>query len=665
MIWRNETVANAGHIYVSPFGWQVMKSQIIEQLGQADILLPSLVMEGLAANDRIKVRMSALQAAAHHARQPDRPAADLHVECRAAGIAPAALATLIGGAHLAGDGRIAAPNLARLMKEIHDDVTTMIRAVSAGKPSDGETASARLAAIRTAGSLEALNEIEIARVAKLTGVEQDGADSLHRLVMDLHKALNRLATDCAEEILAGAHVFGLHLDDRSPVESFMQGLNETRALKFNHPGLETMATRSGGRLLIQNDIGTTDAHVVVIAVKKNSVTVTYTDVHRARAKFFIGLFEKFPAKWSGLDRHVAAGLGDDNVFFLVTGQYQAESAGDRNAFLTCIGAGLVFLIDWNKARKLLRTWVAKDDAARILEWAARQRFGHRAFLELGGNELIGAAVRNAAPTRIGFGERLDQALGRNAAVDFLKTAMRVSTEALGAGQSVRLVRDQIEADLVRHLERVDSALLAIVLRQVGLAHDMTAAIAQHIAALRAGRPVDGKLLTTRAGLIERKADRIAIEARKEVTRLNAGPIIEQLVDRVEEAVDELEQAAFIASLAPAGIDPALLSALAELCAVATTATEAAASGLAAAVEVPEGRRADSEDALAAVTRLIDAEHAADSRERDVTARVFAGGFDVATSLCVLELARAIERATDRLAGFGHLLRRHIMTGLSA
>ena len=243
--------------------------------------------------------------------------------------------------------------------------------------------------------------------------------------------------------------------------------------------------------------------------------------------------------------------------------------------------------------------------------------------------------------------------------------MRVSTEALSAGRSVRLVRDQIEADLIRRLERVDSALLAIVLRQVGLAHDITAAIAHHIAALRAGRPNDGKRLAARAGLIERKADRIAFEARTEAGRLNAGPIIEQLVDRVEEAVDELEQAAFIASLAPAGIDPALLSTLAELCAVATTATEAAASGLAAAVEVPEGRRANSEDALNAVIRLIDAEHAADARERDVTARVFAGGFDVATSLSVIELARAIERATDRLAGFGHLLRRHIMTDLSA
>lgn len=642
-----------------------MKTQIIEELGQADILLPALVAEGLAANDRIKVRMSALQAAAHHAQEPDRPASDLGVESQTAGIAPAAIATLIGGAHMIGRDRLAAPNLAKLMKEIQDDATTMIRAVEAGAPDDGKKASARLDAIRSAGLLDALSGIELSRIARLTGVAEVAGDSLHRLVMDLHKQLNRLAATCSEEALDGAHVFGLHAEDRAAVAAFMKGLNATRGLKFNHPGLDTMATRAGGRLLIQNDIGTTDAHVVVIAVKKNAVTVTYTDVHLARAKFFISLFDKFEATWSGLDRHTAAGLGEDNSFYLVTGQYQAGHAADRNEFLAAIGAALVFLIDWNKARKLLRTWVAKDDAAGILEWAARHRIGHRGFLELGGNELLGSAVRNAAPSRIGFGERLDQALGRSAAIDFLKAALRASTEALLAGRSVRTVRDQIEADLVRHLDRVDGALLASVLRQTGLAHDLVTAIARHIGALRAGQPADGELLARRGAAIEQKADRIALESRKEVDRLDARPVIGQLIDRVEEAIDELEQAAFVASLLPKQTDPALLALLAELCAVTATAAEVAASGVAAAMDVPEGRRVDSEDALAAVTRLIDAEHAADTRERATTAHVFRGGFDVAASLSVIELARAIERATDRFAAFGHLLRRHIMIDLAA
>ena len=50
-----------------------MKAQIVEHLGESDLLLPSLVGEGLAANDRIKVRMSALQAAAEHERNPGQP----------------------------------------------------------------------------------------------------------------------------------------------------------------------------------------------------------------------------------------------------------------------------------------------------------------------------------------------------------------------------------------------------------------------------------------------------------------------------------------------------------------------------------------------------------------------------------------------------------------
>ena len=85
-----------------------MKSQIIKELGQVDILLPALVTEALAANDRIKVRMSALQAAARHAQHPGQPEADLAGECLAAGMPPGALESFIKGARPAGQGRVSA-----------------------------------------------------------------------------------------------------------------------------------------------------------------------------------------------------------------------------------------------------------------------------------------------------------------------------------------------------------------------------------------------------------------------------------------------------------------------------------------------------------------------------------------------------------------------------
>jgi uncharacterized protein Yka (UPF0111/DUF47 family) len=641
-----------------------MKSQIIEQLGQTDILLPSLVGEGLAANDRVKTRLSLLQAAARHARDPQGARFDLAEECQAAGIDAAPMETLINGAGLLAGERMTAPGLDQLAAGIWDDVEAMIHAVAAGDAPAGEAARQRLAALKPTTSPQTPDTLELAAIARLTAISGGQGDGLHRLVMDLHRALNKLAAEQAEEVLAGAHVYGLTPQDRPAVEAFMRGVEATRKLKFDHPGLATMATRAGKRLTMQNDLGETDAHVVVIAVEGLQVTVTYTDVHLARAKFFTGLLRNFPVQWSGLDRKSAEGLGDDGVFYLVTGRFTAADEKARDAFLEAVGSVLVFLIDWNKARKVLRNWVTKGDAVDILDWAARQRVGHRGFLELGGAELVAAAVHHATPTRIGFGERLDHALGRAAAVDFLKTVLRVSAEALLEGGSVRLARDRIEADLVRHLQRLDGVLLAIVVQQAGLARDIAAGLAQFVAERQAGRAFDRAGLAARARRIEEKADRIAIDARNEIARFEADRSIERLVNEVEQAIDELEQAAFVCPLVPDEISADLLKPLSELTAAAVAAAAAAASGAAAAADVPEGQRIDSEDALAAVARLIEAEHAGDAAERAVTAILLRGDFDLKTALSVLELTRAVERSTDRFAAFGHLLRGRVLADLT-
>jgi len=54
----------------------------------------------LAANDRVKARLSVLQAAGRHAREPQRVRFDMADECRTAGIDPAAMDMLINGASL-------------------------------------------------------------------------------------------------------------------------------------------------------------------------------------------------------------------------------------------------------------------------------------------------------------------------------------------------------------------------------------------------------------------------------------------------------------------------------------------------------------------------------------------------------------------------------------
>jgi hypothetical protein len=374
-----------------------MKSRIVEQLGQAEILLPGLVAEGLSANDRAKVRMSALQAAVEHAHDPLGQAADLAAECRNAGVDAVATRSLIAGARNMASGIIDAPGLAKLGETLLADVATMIQAVSAGDAGSGKAAEDRFAALSVKLGL-GKPQIAETEIAELTAVASGTRDSLHRLVMDLHKALNRLAAQCAEEVVAGAHTHGLHPDDKPLVAAFMRGLNRTRGLKFNHPGLDTIAIRAGSRLVI--------------------------------------------------------------------------------------------------------------------------------------------------------------------------------------------LRSQASATIAR------------------------------------------------------------------------------LVDTAENTIDELEQAAFYASLVPPKLDPAVLSPLGELCAAAAAGTEAAARGLEAAVGIGDGESADNDDALAATERLADLEHAADDAERAVTAIVLKSDGDARQALSVLELARALERATDRLSAMGHLLHDHVMSGLS-
>ncbi len=168
------------------------------------------------------------------------------------------------------------------------------------------------------------DEIEAGRIAEISAIPDDG-DSVHRLVMDLHKVLNRLSAACAEETIAGAHAHGVLPADRPIIEAFMGGLARTQALKFDHPGLDTTVMRVRRRASSSRTISARPTPTC-------SWSRSMASPSRSPTPTFIapGLNSSSPCSIAfRCNGPVSTGKaprasGDDDSFYLVTGRYQAR-----------------------------------------------------------------------------------------------------------------------------------------------------------------------------------------------------------------------------------------------------------------------------------------------------------------------------------------------------
>ncbi len=638
------------------------KVQIVEQLGEAEVLLPELLAAALAANDRAKVRMTLLQEAVAHAQNPAAPAHTLEAERREAGLDQAVFASTVKDARALEAGGFAVPGAGMLLAGLCGDIEAMMAPISLADAAKGEEFAKRFEALRSALPRAEGDVLTQSAVSAIASARAGGEDSEHLLVMDLHKALNRLEAKAAVETVAGARVHGLGLLEKRRVEAFMSSLNRTRGLAFGHPGLGTTAARSGSRLIIQNDIGTTDAHVLVIHAEGLSVSITYTDIHRKRTKFFMHLFEGQAVEWSGLAEKSAQNLGKNGQFLLVTGRYGAKDAAQLEDFLQYIGSRLVFMIDWNKARKALRNFVDDDTAIDVLRWAAAYDYGHRAFLELGGAELIFEAVRSGDTGRVPYGRRLDQALGVNETADFLKHTLRVASEGLAAGRSVRLLKDEIQARFASQFESVEASLLTVIGRHLGLSRMMAGLI---LDAIRNNLEGTGRTaLACQARQLEHKADTLTVEARAIAGRLAAPGEVMAFTNSVEDANDALEEAAFLLSLAPEGEqDRGHVQPLAGLAEIAVESIAHMIRAVEAAHNLPEGLQADVTDALRAIDAVMLEERKADEALRTAMAAYISSESEPRMLILRMEIARALETATDYLAHAAFALRDRVLVEL--
>ncbi len=225
------------------------KVDVVASLGQLQLLRPARVASALVANDRLKLYLTVLQAALAHADKPSATRLDLSREFATAQVKAPWLQDLPTNAYR--DGNILhVPDLRRGASLLRENLAVMARPLVEGDTSSSELAP-RVA--RWSVWLEQLTGDGLGpdETRALTNGNRHGdEDSFHLLVMDLHKALNRLAAELSDETIDDAHVWSLGEEERVRVAAFMRGINRTRDLKLNHPGLDTAATLDGVRLLL-------------------------------------------------------------------------------------------------------------------------------------------------------------------------------------------------------------------------------------------------------------------------------------------------------------------------------------------------------------------------------------------------------------------------------
>jgi uncharacterized protein Yka (UPF0111/DUF47 family) len=636
------------------------KVNVVASLGQMQLLRPAWITAALAANDRLKLYLTLLQAAQAHATQPNTAPLDLSREMASARIATPWLKDLVGTSYQE-DRLLYVPELLRLVALLNDDLCTMARPLV-----DSDIAARNGLEERVqhwCDWLNALTEDSLTteQLQMLTRGNRGGEDSFHLLVMDLHKALNGMAAEMSSENIDGAHVWQLEDTDRPRVGAFMRGINRTRALKFDHPGLDTAATRDGDRLLLQNDIGTNDAHVLVIQVEHLCINLTYSDLHRQRFMFFQTLLAEVGANWSIPETRTTTGLNDGDAYFVGTATFDCKNEELLQEALEGIGSRIVFLIDWNRARKRLVPFVSKSDAVAILTETARREVGHMAWLVAGGTRLIHDAMQALGADYFHIGDRLDQVMGQAQAKAFLIETLELASHSLQKRQSFALIADETRLLLVRHMRRQRDEF-DLLSEHAAYCHTLAEGIRDALAHGHQSDKVAARKLAERAKEWEHQADQLVMRSRDRAERHPRWLPFAGMIERADDVADYLEESAFLLSMIAEdhhqGWNREVRRVMQLLADEVLSAVQDHVKALVIACTFNEQSSGeDHEDFVAALWRVLNAERQCDSLLRDVRRTLAHHISDAATLTLSTEFAVSLERATDALLATGYRLRK--------
>ncbi len=644
------------------------KQTVIEQFGVRSLALPECIARGLTAYDRVKYYCALLQTAQAHAQSPEHPVSNLRTQRESSGVTDAGLDRVVEESVSRGNGTAYIPEACAILEAIFDSLRYMAAAIELAGGLRAEVRERSALYRRRLDALAATvqgckdDHITASTIGMLTWQTPNGHDTVHQLAMDMHGELQRVQATIAAETIDGARAYGVSDDDRVLLRAFMAGIHETAGLKFGHPGLETTSAGNGTRLSIQNDLGSTLGHLIMIDVENVAVTLRYSDVHQSRLRFFQSLLEGYPVTWTS----TSTSLSDGGPLVMSVGEYVAKTPADVERFLRFVGSRLVFLIDWNRARKRLSRLVSTRDAIDLLRWAADNNVGHRGFLEAGDIALIETAFERAFPLQTRFGVLLDELLGGEPARQFLMSVFRTASWGLATGRSRQLIEDQVEAELLRYLERPERHVLAGAAEHAATLVTMADAVRLHLAERKSPTEAgpaepDGTRPSALTHAVNSRAETVLRDERRFIDAHDTARHLKPLFTEASKVASALEEASFLLPLIPTSLDVTLLAPL------ETLANQVGATARAYLRCLEAGQllsrvsdRLDIDNFLITVDRLNTISRDAKGAQRTITELLLRGGTDCREFYALTTIAEDLESAASTLSRCGAIVRDEVL-----
>jgi uncharacterized protein Yka (UPF0111/DUF47 family) len=241
-------------------------------------------------------------------------------------------------------------------------------------------------------------------------------------------------------------------------------------------------------------------------------------------------------------------------------------------------------------------------------------------------------------------------------------AMRFCADRFRSG-AASIPEYEIEAELLMYLQRSDRSFLGAVADHARVAAEMVEWIRHAIGQLKHHERLDGARGAARLKSWKTDAAGIIERTRRAVDTVEHGAKLRRLLSEGDKVVKGLEEAAFILTLVPGGIDAGIADLLDQLADLSSHAVHEYVRCLEAAGDLSRGAaRPDLERFLVTVDRLVTLEDGCDEAERAIRERVLRDPSpDFRQAYVLSELTRRLHLATDSVVQSGLLVRDYVLS----